>query len=134
VQTKHHSLTTIKPRSSISLQQKYGVIAQIFFSKGYFTYQITKKSPWFVVVNTHRHDQRIQTAIGISPICDVESGLFFMGSCFGEEMHSRIQSLGIKSHSNLFLPASMLVSSTGSRMGNTVISGDALVALQKHYC
>jgi hypothetical protein len=102
VQTKHHSLTTIKPRSSISLQQKYGVIAQIFFSKGYFTYQITKKSPWFVVVNTHRHDQRIQTAIGISPICDVESGLFFMGSCFGEEMHSRVQSLGLKSHSNPF--------------------------------
>lgn len=90
------------PRLSISLLQKYGVMAQIFFNKGYFTYQITKKSPWFVTVNNQRHDQRIQTTIGISPMLHAKSRLFFMGSCFGEEMHTRVQSLGISSHSNPF--------------------------------
>lgn len=77
-------------------------MAQIFFNKGYFTYQITKKSPWFVTVNNQRHDQRIQTTIGISPMLHAKSRLFFMGSCFGEEMHTRVQSLGISSHSNPF--------------------------------
>jgi hypothetical protein len=77
-------------------------LAQIFLNKGYFTYQITKKSAWFAAVNTQRHDQRIQTAINISPMCDAKSRLFFMGSCFGEEMHSRVQNLDITSHSNPF--------------------------------
>lgn len=72
--------------------------------------QINKKNPWFAIVISPKHqtNRNIQpkqrAAVDLLPTLPLKPGaqVFFMGSCFGQEMHQRLLQCNHSTYANPF--------------------------------